>query len=85
MTSKTKMQNLADKNRGDILACGLIFLAAIDKLTLEEFLQKVRESIAPIEEQTLIRPTARQIKIAIKKSQYREETNLRLGRNAGFN
>ena len=85
MNTKTKMQNLADKHRGDILACGLIFLAAIDKLTLEEFLQKVRESIAPIEEQTLIRPTARQIKIAIKKSQYREETNLRLGRNAGFN
>jgi len=85
MNTKTKMQNLADKHRGDILACGLIFLAAIDKLTLEEFLQKVREAIAPIEEQTLIRPTARQIKIAIKKSQYRENTSLRLGRNGSFN
>jgi len=67
--SRGDLHDLARSHHGDVLACGLIFLAAIDKLTLEEFLEKVRESIAPTEEQFVIKPTSRQISTANKKSQ----------------
>jgi len=75
--SRGDLHDLARSHHGDVLACGLIFLAAIDKLTLEEFLEKVRESIAPIEKQFVIKPTVHQINMARKKTQFRAKRQSR--------